>query len=395
VTIATGTVILRPSPRGLKIRQSLPSITYYGGWLVGRRRGSQYLEVPLSATPRPDLIIEGVTEYIEAPPFTASSTTDSGGGAVDPITLQPQNMRVVTAPTGPFDTGTGTHKITPSDLGRSAFVFDNHTLYRDDLNGQLPRGGTIDKVEPFGSSYQVWIVFDNRGDQYSATGVDAPPANVSVRCVMTALPAYTASGGTITVTATGALGTQDGVTLANGDEVWLPEYAGTANSSVNVSAANSGPYEVVNKGGTGVQAVLRRPSWWAHGAPIPNGAEVKVAEGTLFGRSVWDVGAASGTVIGTDDPSAYPREVIQQVTLSSSALAITNVPIRDAAKTVCDGVLITAGGTTTSTVDYRSIAAATPGPIGTATITIDAVASGGGKNGTADTSTINASIRQQ
>lgn len=392
MTIAAATVIRIPSPRGLVIRQAKPSTKFFGGWLIGRVRGSALAEVPTSTAPNPLLMIEGVQEYIESGPFTSSATTDSGGGAVDPITLQPQNMRIVTAPTGWFDTGTSSHQIKTKHIGLRCYAFDNNTLYLDDLNGQLPDAGIIDDVKPGDpTTAAVRLRFDPRPAAGTAANFDG---EITVRCVITALSAFTESAGTITVTATGALGAQDGLTVAPGDLVWLPEYAGTANSSVNVNNAKSGFYEVLVVGTTGVQPVLTRPAFWPDATPMPLGASFHVAEGTLFSRSTWDIGAAKGSTIGTTDPSAYPREVIQQSAMTSSALVLANVPIRDATRTLGTGVLVTAGGTTTSTVDYRSIVAATPGPIGTATITIAAIASGGGKNGTADTSTINASIRQ-
>ena len=116
--------------------------------------------------------------------------------------------------------------------------------------------------------------------------------------------------------------------------------------------------------------------------------------GTLFAGTHWISYATDAQVIGTDDPALYPEEVIQQVTLTASAVAITNVPIHAAAKTVVSANLITAS-TATSTVAYGPIAAATPGALGTASVTVNAIAAGQTKNGTSDVSTINVSIRQK
>jgi hypothetical protein len=115
---------------------------------------------------------------------------------------------------------------------------------------------------------------------------------------------------------------------------------------------------------------------------------VKVGgESTLFIGSKWAaLPASAALVVGTGDPNLYPDRVIQTVTLSSSAAAVANVPIRSATKSNVKASLAAVGGTTTNTVGYGIIVAPTPGGIGTATTTVNAIASGGTKNGTADTS---------
>jgi hypothetical protein len=63
-------------------------------------------------------------------------------------------------------------------------------------------------------------------------------------------------------------------------------------------------------------------------------------------------------------------------------------PIFSATRTNAIANLKATGGTTTSTIGYGPIAAPTPGGIGTASVTVVAIASGGSKNGTADTSDV-------
>jgi hypothetical protein len=96
----------------------------------------------------------------------------------------------------------------------------------------------------------------------------------------------------------------------------------------------------------------------------------------------------SGTplVIGTGDPKFRPVQVTQTVTLSSSAATITNVPIHSATRSNVHAALGAVGGTTTSTIGYGIIVAPTPGDLGTASTVVNAIASGGTKNGTSDTS---------
>lgn len=371
MTVATGTKIRNPSPRGLVIRQSLPSISYYGGWLVGRRRGSRYCEVPTSTSPKPDLIIEGVAEYIESPPFTTSSTTDAGGGAIDSITQQPQNIRIVTAPTGWFDQ-TGT-TITEDHIGLSAYAANNNTVSLSDSNGTLPRAGTIDRVNADG---KVSLIFDNKADDLLD---DDAPTGPTVLVAITSLPANTVTSGVMTADATGAWGAQDtDVTLALGDEVFIPE--GTTNLD---NAQEAGPWVVATLGAVGVAMVLRRPSWWPHGGAMPLGAKVSIAKGAKYGCSTWRSDAAKGSTIGTTAPAFWPERLARLVTLASGTLssAITDMPVKsittNATAIRLDSVPTTAPHANTRV--WRA-SAVTAGVIGTASIQVVAESAPGTTN---------------
>lgn len=380
MTVATGTKIRNPSPRGIVIRQSLPSESYYGGWLVGRRRGSRYCEVPTSTSPKPDLIIEGVAEYIESPPFTASSTADSGGGAIDAITRQPQNIRIVTAPTGWFDQ-TGT-TITEDHVGLSAYAANNNTVSLSDSNGTLPRAGTIDRVNADG---KVSLVFDNKADDLFA---DDPPTGPTVLVVITSLPANTVTAGVMTADATGAWGAQDtGITLALGDEVFIPE--GTTNLD---NAQEAGPWVVATLGAVGVAMVLRRPSWWPHGGAMPLGAKINVASGTIYGGSTWRSDAAKGSTIGTTAPAFWPEFLCVGVTLASgTASAITTLPVKSLTKSQVTIQSTPTVAPHSSTRVWR-ISALTAGTLGTCSITPIAESAPGTTNAS-DVGTYTISVR--
>jgi hypothetical protein len=375
------TVQAREGIKPFKIRGGT-ALTIYVGDPIAHRRGSFLAEVPDASAPRDDLIFVGWSQN----EITITTATDSDGAAVDADSVAVQ-INVEAGVGCGLDTGAGVNEITAAHVGLISYGYDNNTAYLTSNNGQLSPLGRIERVDEDGTicvdvdeSQFTWLLAQGQSDD-EAEGF-------AVRNVVTALGAYTASAGTITVTATGALASQDGITVAAGDEVWLPEYTNTANSSVTVSAANSGPYRIKNAGGSGVSAVLTRPAWWSHGAAMPLGASVKVAEGTLFANSVWDIGAAKGSTIGTTDPAAYPRSVTQTVALSSSAAAIINVPIRSATKSNVIASLAAVGGTTTNTIGWGIIVAPTPGALGTATTTVNAIASGGTKNGTSDTSSL-------
>jgi hypothetical protein len=265
------------------------------------------------------------------------------------------------------------------------YLFDNNTLYADDLSGTLSAAGYVAQVRADG---KVKLRIDPSVYLVNQEALPAATRDDTVRAVATSLPAGTFSGGVLTLTATGAFSTaQDGVTLAVGDKFIIP--AGTITTLV-VSAANSGVYEVTGLGSTGVSATFTRSPKWAHGAVITPETKIRVGgEGTLFKGTVWTADPATATkVVGTDDPILYPEKVIQTVALSSSAATITNVPIKSATKSNVHAALAAVGGTTTSTIGYGIIVAPTAGGIGTASTVVNAIASGGTKNGSSDTSSL-------
>ena len=61
-------------------------------------------------------------------------------------------------------------------------------------------------------------------------------------------------------------------------------------------------------GTAGTKFVLTRPSWWATGAGIVQGAEIVLGgEGTIWQGSTWRAFCAKSKVIGTDAATFYPR----------------------------------------------------------------------------------------
>lgn len=197
------------------------------------------------------------------------------------------------------------------------------------------------------------------------------------------LATYTASNGVLTASANGTQ-TIDGVVVAVGDRVLL---------CTGATASDNGLYIVTTKGLAGAKFVWTRAPEWPTGATIKSGSTIEVGpEGTLFANTTWKVTASGDPVVDTTDPALYPRLVTQQITLAASTKAVANVPILSA---TTSNVLCSAsvGGTPIAgTVGYGPVAAITPGAIGTATVTIDALASGMAKNGTTDTSVLNVTI---
>lgn len=376
---------------GLISRQARISQQFYHGSLVGARAGSEHVENPPAAAPRADLVVLGTIEA--QPSFLSSSTDDGTGGAMDATVSpnQPQMMQIRTGVLGWFQTGTSTHQILGSHIDQPCFRYDDDTVYIDDLNGTLPFAGYVDSVQSDGtiairigdverSQYALW----SAGQGAGAARTD----DLTARTVATSIPAGTITAGVYTASANAAFSTaQDGVTMAVGDIFILPE--GTITTLV-VTAAQSGPYEVVSLGSASTPWSFKRPARWAHGDLITPGGKVRVGgEPTLFKNTTWTAGPATAAkLVGTDSPDLYPDKVIQTVVLVASEKAIANVPIRSATQSNVHAALAAVGGTTTSTIGYGIIVAPTPGGIGTATTTVNAIASGGTKNGTADTSSL-------
>lgn len=179
------------------------------------------------------------------------------------------------------------------------------------------------------------------------------------------------SGGTI----------RDGVTYVQGDVVLL---AGQTSKSQNglyyVGAVASG------------SAPLTRVPDFATGTVLAAAQTCEVSEGTLFAQTTWKITTAGAITVDTTNHDWYPRAVTQQITLAASTFTVSNVPVLSATKTnvVCSGSV---GGTPIAgTVGYGPVGALTPGTVGTASIVLDALASGMAKNGTTDTSVFNCTI---
>jgi hypothetical protein len=376
--------------RGMMYFQPRAGVVFQPGSAVVHRIGSDLVEVPLSATPRTDLVSLGF--FVGCNTFTASSTADANGGAVDATSLQKQCITIEPFDrTGYFSTGTGSNLIAVTDVDKPCFWYDDNTLYLGNGNDTLSFAGFVDDVRSSDGAVTLRSNAEIRAlyELYSAgAAASGYTSDDSVRAVATSLPAGTFAAGVLTLTATGAFSTaQDGVTLAVGDKFILP--VGTITTLV-VSAANSGVYEVTSLGATGTSATFTRSAKWAHGAIITPCTKVRVGgAGTLFPGTTWTAQPLTAVlVVGTGDPSLYPDKVIQTVALTSSAATIINVPIRSATKSNVHAALAAVGGTTTSTIGYGIIVAPTAGGIGTASTVVNAIASGGTKNGTSDTSSL-------
>jgi hypothetical protein len=277
--------------------------------------------------------------------------------------------------------------LVTSNEGAVAYCSDDQTFSL--IPGSRPVLGIVQLVVDSTHAYVFVDPIVNAGMQASAA--------VKSRCrgvFQNSVPVYTGSKtATLTVTATGALGTEDGLTPAI-NEVWFFQ-----EGSTNLTdPADAGPWVISNPGGTGIQPVLVRPTWWSHGSPIPLHAVIDIGpEGTgtdpKYASTSWVSWAAPGKVVGSDAPVFWPRRISSAVTLASGTLAAARrtLPIRDHLNT---DFIITSDPTTAphaSTKVWR-VSAVTPGVTNTASIQMVAESAPGTTN-TSDVGQYNLTVQ--
>lgn len=284
--------------------------------------------------------------------------------------------------------------ITKANFGANVYASDDQTVSLSDAGGTRPYAGYI--VDPAGAMAPSPLsnsvgVFVGVANPYAVNPELAFATQYKARNVVTSLQAYGGTGTNTLTQTTLASGwvAQDGVTNAVGDIVFIQ--GGTTNLT---GAKDSGPWQISVLGSASIKWVLVRPDWWSTGMVAPVGAVIDIGgEGAIWGGTAWKSFAAVGSaVVGTNDPTFYVGRMTQSVALTASAKTITNVGVYSATTTGIITQFVAAGGTTTSTVSYGLVAAASPGYAGTATFTVNALASGQAKNGTADTSTVTVTV---
>jgi len=306
------------------------------------------------------------------PAGTAQETVDNTGGS-STIPVMTRLYSEIAAQW--FDNATGGAAITA--LFSLAYVLDDHTVTNSPVNNSI--AGRVWALD----SKKGVLVQPLTGTIESVFGGDSPSDGgnlaFTARAVITSLAAYTGSGtGTLTGSANGAIGAQDGVTLLVGNQVFIME--GTA----NVTAVDSGPWVVSSLGSAGSKYVLKRPSWFFTGATWIPGVRVEIGgEGAFWANCSVKATAAAG-VIDTTNAAWYVGRVTFQITLASGTKVLSagtgglggsNCPvgILSASRSNCEVSLNALGGTNTGTVSFGS-KALTPGPIGTAAVSLFAFA---------------------
>lgn len=267
--------------------------------------------------------------------------------------------------------------VTIANRGSYVYAPDDNTVSILDGGGTYPVAGFVIDVGVSGTPEAGKIaVAVGMARPEGLAGSEA--SAYTARAVVTTIAAYDNTGtATLTGTANGALGTQDGVsTLAVNDVIVLPR------GVTNVQTADVGPWQIVALGGASAKYSLTRPAWWRHANTVLQGAVIEIGgEGTLFGGCSFKSFAAPSQVVGTNDPVLWPDVVTQAVTLASGTLAValTTIPVRSATKTA---IVITSNPATAPHANTRvwRVSALTPGNIGTGSIQVVAESAPGTTN---------------
>lgn len=106
-----------------------------------------------------------------------------------------------------------------------------------------------------------------------------------------ALPTNTLTGNVLEASANGALGAQDGVTLAVGDRLF--------NWKEATSSAKHGIFEVTSLGSAGSKWKLTRISTMNESAEVVPGMQVRVAQGTQYGALTFSLLTTGAITLGT------------------------------------------------------------------------------------------------
>lgn len=250
-----------------------------------------------------ELIVDTVTAYLNGLAAEADALSDY-------ITL---NLSGKATGTGTFKTGGTTRTVSVTAL--SVAVGDVTLADKKVITGSAGGVGTaVDrtdiKLNEWGAPSDVLVMNSKRitgladpvSDQDAATKhwVDSVMAgnspNTPVKyATAAALPAYTASGGAVTVltaTSNGAL-TVDGSSVSAGDDVLVKNETST-------SAKHNGVYTVTAAGSAGTAYVLTRRSDADTDAELTTGDAYFVTSGSANGGTTWSLQTPEPFTLGTD-----------------------------------------------------------------------------------------------
>lgn len=315
-----------PEGNVLPTLRSLPALaatTYYAGAMIGVNGGG----FATSGT-------DGATHMIGR----CEAHVDNSAGA----------LGAVRVPVRPgvyyFDNGS-VHPVVAADYGLAVYAETNQAVGGNSTNGLYPYAGISLGIRVEDAKVAVLMgVAANTNPDYSQVRNYARGATVTNH----SLTAFTVATNT------------DGITYVAGDVVLLLG---------QTTVAENGPYVV---GTVATTAKLTRPSWWAKGMTIPQGAVIEVggAVGTVYGGSSYKAFVGKGKIVDTDSPLLYPRVIKGTKTLSGGAGTVTTLSITTQNKIILvenaaqkhATVVVTAGadlagqivlaGTTTSVVRY-------------------------------------------
>ena len=185
----------------------------------------------------------------------------------------------------------------------------------------------------------------------------------SVKAVTTANLAGTYLNGVLTLTATGVLGAQDGVTVG------LNERLGVV---VQTSGLENGIYTVTNPGAAGVSAVLTRAADADSDPEVTPELEFRVEQGTLNADALYVLDINGPVTLGTTALVFVKMGQEGSTQLSAGTFTVsTGISLRPRSRVVYE--VTTHGGT--GGTRYKT--ARTPGAVGTASFTCTAIDNAG------------------
>lgn len=248
------------------------------------------------------------------------------------------------------------------------------------VNGTtVPAGGALttgNVLQVSGAAATTYAAVNLAGGANYVTGV-LPSTNVAQQSGSTRTVRGVVYSNVADLTAF-TVASDDGITYVEGNRVGLV---------LQTTGAQCGIYVVgVVGGGT---APLTRATDMPAAAVMPNGLVMEVSEGTFYAGSSWKAMStqAGGWTVGTHNPTFYPRNFKQTVTLSagtykigfgSSATPDEPLFLFSTTTSMVNVTRDTAGGTLTGTVMYACpVATRVSGLPGTANIVVNSVVEAG------------------
>ena len=208
-----------------------------------------------------------------------------------------------------FDNATAADAIDITYEGKMAYAVDNNTVANNSAGGTRPPAGRIEHYNTTTGKVAVRVGEPTTGSiDYSS-------------------PRFFARGSTITnhsLSAFTVATNTDGITYVAGDVVLLVG---------QTDVTQNGPWIV---GTVATTAPLTRPTWWATGAAIQQGAIIELGgEGTLRGGTSYKAFCGKSKIVGTDSPLLYPDAVKGTANISGGTAAVATVSISTQAIGVC------------------------------------------------------------
>lgn len=272
--------------------------------------------------------------------------------------------------------------LTQADIGGNAWGLDDQTVTA--APGTRSRIGTpwfINADDIMGFREGVYVEFDGEA---GGTGESPSMGAVFVRNVVVgniaSLAAYTVASSSLVNDA--VLGVEGNVVALVG------QTTGAQNGFYKIGVVAAGV------------APLTRLATSPAGAIMPNGLTFEVQEGVFYGGKTFKSFStqAGGWTIGTHDPTFYPREYTQTITLASGTYTIgfgsTATPDEPLMLWTKNNVQMghnTTGGTLGTAKYGAPTASRVTGKVGTAVVVVNSLVDAGTAQGS-DTSTVDVKI---